>query len=91
MADVEIDSFLRKFKSLRDAGYKASLTFDTDLGEVNISLSCKVGRVVPPPSPSQNIYPCTPPPQLVASSVSVGVHHTTADKLDVRPSLTQTV
>ena len=67
MADVEIDNFVRKFKSLRDAGYKASLTFDTDLGEVNISLSCKVGRVVPPPSPSRNIYPCTPPPQLVAS------------------------
>ena len=56
MVDVEIDSFVRKFKLLRDGGYKASLSLDTELGEVQISLSCKVGRIAPPPS--------SPPPQV---------------------------
>ena len=60
MADIELDSFVRKFKLLRDAGYEASLSFNTSLGEVHINLSCKVGRVVPPPP--------SPPAQMVSSS-----------------------
>ena len=42
MEDVEIDSFLKKFKMLRNAGYDASLNFESKLGEVFISLNCKV-------------------------------------------------
>ena len=49
MADSEIDSFLQKFKLLRGAGIEASLNFTTKLGEVWITLNCKVGRNVPPP------------------------------------------
>ena len=52
MADHEIDSFIQKFKLLRGAGIEASLNFETKLGEVFISLNCKVGRNLPPPSPS---------------------------------------
>ena len=54
MADSEIDSFVWKFKLLRCAGKEASLKLETKLGEVYISLNCKVGRDVPPPlvSPS---------------------------------------
>ena len=51
MADSEIDSFIRKFKLLRGAGLEASLNFETRLGEVSISLNCKVGRDVLPPPP----------------------------------------
>ena len=43
-ANMEIDSVVSKFKLLKDAGYEASLNLDTMLGEVKISLSCKVGR-----------------------------------------------
>ena len=50
MEDVEIDSFLKKFKMLRNAGYNASLNFESKLGEVFISLNCKVGRLLPPPT-----------------------------------------
>ena len=48
--NVEIDSFTEKFKLLRDAGFEASLSFDNKLGEVSISLYCKVGIVSSPPS-----------------------------------------
>ena len=50
MDQVEIDSFVNKFKLLRVAGYEASLTLNSKLGEVQISLNCKVGRNVPPPT-----------------------------------------
>ena len=54
MADKEIDSFVQKFKMLRVAGMEATLNLETKLGEVWMSLNCKVGRDVPPPpmSPS---------------------------------------
>ena len=55
MADIEIDSFVRKFKLLRGAGIEASLTFETKLGEVCITLNCKVGRNVLPPVPKSPI------------------------------------
>ena len=51
MADNEIDSFVQKFKLLRGAGIEASLNIETKLGEVSISLNCKVGRNIPPPPP----------------------------------------
>merc|ERR1712045_583031 len=35
---------------LRNAGYDASLNFESKLGEVFISLNCKVGRLLPPPT-----------------------------------------
>ena len=55
MADVEINSFVVKFKELRSAGFEACLSLESKLGEVNISLNCKVGRNAPPPvSPSQS-------------------------------------
>ena len=47
---MEIDSVVSKFKLLKDAGYEASLNLETMLGEVKISLNCKVGRSLPPPS-----------------------------------------
>ena len=49
-AHAEIDSFVKKFKSLWNAGFHATLNLESMLGEVNVSLNCKVGRVVPPPS-----------------------------------------
>ena len=49
MADTEIDSFIQKFKLLRGSGIEATLNFETKLGEVYISLNCKVGRNLPPP------------------------------------------
>ena len=48
MANREIDSFVKQFKLLRDAGIKASLNMETILGEISISISCKVGRNIPP-------------------------------------------
>ena len=60
MDNTEIDSFVRKFKLLRDAGYEASLNLKSSLGEVEISISCKVGRINPPPPPS-------PPSQLASN------------------------
>ena len=51
MADLEIESFVRKFKLLWNAGFTASLNIESALGEVNISLNCKVGRTKPPPMP----------------------------------------
>ena len=49
MDRVEIDSFVKKFKALCDAGYYASLNLESKLGEVYVNLSCKVGRTTQPP------------------------------------------
>ena len=49
MANMEIDQFVNQFKLLRDAGMESSLNLETKLGEVFISLNCKVGRNLPPP------------------------------------------
>ena len=54
MADVQIESFLNHFKLLWGAGEEASLKIESKLGEISLSLSCKVGRIAPPsPVPSQ--------------------------------------
>ena len=45
MAHEEIDSFVRHFKSLLSAGHNATLNVECKLGEVNVALSCKVGRI----------------------------------------------
>ena len=50
MADVELSSFVKKFQCLRRSGYDASLNVESKLGEIFITLSCKVGRDIPPPS-----------------------------------------
>ena len=50
MKCAEIDSFVNKFKRLWSGGFDASLNFESKLGEVFISLNCKVGRILPPPS-----------------------------------------
>ena len=50
MVVSEIDSFVKKFKLLWSAGYEASLNLESKLGEVNVTLNCKVGRTIPPPS-----------------------------------------
>ena len=55
MEDNEIESFIRKFKSLRVTGYNATLNMECKLGEVFITLNCKVGRSLPP-SPSTPTY-----------------------------------
>ena len=56
MADTEIESFVQKLKSLRGAGLEATLSLDAILGEVWITMNCKVGNVPPaqpvPSSPS---------------------------------------
>ena len=49
MEDVEIDSFVKKFKMLRSVGYDATLNLESKLGEVLITINCKVGRVLPSP------------------------------------------
>ena len=51
MVNAEIDSFVVKFKSLWAAGYKATLSLESCMGEVVINLNCKVGRTKPPPMP----------------------------------------
>ena len=48
MATVEIDSFINKSKLLLSAGFNASLNLQSNLGEVSITLNCKVGRTSPP-------------------------------------------
>ena len=54
MADLQIESFLNHFKLLWGAGEEASLKIESKLGEISLSLSCKVGRIAPPsPVPSQ--------------------------------------
>ena len=50
MADVEFSSFVKKFQCLRHSGYDASLNVESKLGEIFVTLSCKVGRDIPPPS-----------------------------------------
>ena len=50
MGHAKIDSFVNKFKLLWRAGYDASLSLESKLGEVHLNLSCKVGRSIPPPS-----------------------------------------
>ena len=57
MADVELSSFVKKFQSLRRSGYDASLNIESKLGEIFITLSCKVGRDIPPPSPPSPSMP----------------------------------
>ena len=52
MAEIEIESFVRKFITLWSSGYEASLDLSCKLGEVSISLKCNIGRNVSPPSPS---------------------------------------
>ena len=54
MDDAEIESFVKKFKLLRSAGFDATLNLESKLGEVFISLNCKVGRVSPPPTTPTN-------------------------------------
>ena len=56
MGAVEIDSFVAKFKSLLGAGHNATLSFESQLGEVSITLNCKVGRITPPPWISSRPY-----------------------------------
>ena len=55
MVNSEIDSFVAQFRSLWSAGYQATLNLESNLGEVSITLNCKVGRNDPPevlsPSP----------------------------------------
>jgi len=50
MASMELSSFIKKFESLRSSGYDASLLIENKLDEMSITLSCKVGRDIPPPS-----------------------------------------
>ena len=50
MAQCEIDSFVKKFKLLWSAGYDSSLNLESKLGEVYVTLNCKVGRSIPPPT-----------------------------------------
>ena len=59
MADNEIDSFIQKYKLLRGAGIGASLSIETELREVSISLNCKVGRNIPPPPPKLPSVPAS--------------------------------
>ena len=49
MDNIELDSFIIKFKSLWMSGYDASLCIETKLGYVNVNLNCKVGRQALPP------------------------------------------
>ena len=48
MVNLEIDSVVSQFKLLLATGHEASLKLDSKLGEVWISLNCKVGRNEPP-------------------------------------------
>ena len=57
MATIEIDGFINHFKILSSAGHEAKLNIETRLGEIWVTLDCKVGRIAPPLSPvlsSQN-------------------------------------
>ena len=46
----EIDNLVNKFKELWIAGYDAKLNLESKLGKVFVSLNCKVGRILPPPT-----------------------------------------
>ena len=48
MAHTEIDSFVLKFKYLCHAGYKASLSLESDNGEAFVSLKAGLGCLPPP-------------------------------------------
>ena len=52
MATMEIDGFINHFKMLASAGHEAKLNMETKLGEIWVTLDCKVGRIAPPLSPS---------------------------------------
>ena len=56
MADLEINSFIGKFKYLCAAGYTSSLEFKSDDGCVSIFLNSNVGFLTPPTQ--------TPPPNF---------------------------
>ena len=45
MADVELDSFIMKFKSISRAGFKASLKAETADGIVSVSLTASLGHL----------------------------------------------
>ena len=60
MGHAEIDSFVNKFKLLLNAGFNAKLNLESTLGEVDISLSCKVGRLNPPPSLPSMFFTSSP-------------------------------
>ena len=60
MAQTEIDSFVKKFKSLWNSGFNATLNLESKLGEVEIALNCKVGRVSPPPSVPPTFFSSSP-------------------------------
>jgi len=58
MVDIHIESFVSKVKTLCSMGYKASWTFDSNLGELYVKLNCSFGRNVPTPSsPIDNVKP----------------------------------
>ena len=48
MAHTEIDSFVLKFKYLCHAGYKASLSLESENGEAFVSLKAGLGFLPPP-------------------------------------------
>ena len=56
----EIDNFVKKFKELRSAGYDAKLNLESKLGEVFVSLNCRIGRDIPPPSPTSRLSSVAP-------------------------------
>ena len=56
MATLHIDSFVDQFKKLWGAGIEASLNVESKLGEVYVSLNCKVGRITPPSPASQSPF-----------------------------------
>ena len=58
MDHMELDSFIKKFKVLWMSGYDASLSMDSKLGDVQVSLSCKVGRPAPPPPSTPQCMSC---------------------------------
>ena len=45
MADIEIDSFVRKFKVLCQAGRSATLTFSSDAGNASVNLHVDLGSL----------------------------------------------
>ena len=47
---IKLDNFVKQFQCLQSSGYDASLNVESKLGEMFITLSCKVGRTVPPPT-----------------------------------------
>ena len=55
MATMEIDGLINHFKMLASAGHEAKLNMETKLGEIWVTLDCKVGRIAPPLSPSLSL------------------------------------